>query len=199
MIADGNMSTIQLYPKSLPKENKEISNPWSTKWKTGALRKVQARSQDFFCGEGGGCVLQVKSRQSRLIWDAWTLCKDFWGVPGDISPEKINNLRSSNCWKCTEMVNLTITVLFLYHFKYFTIPSGGPFWFLGGGGFVRTPRTPPCLRACGMKLNRPKCKDLIISFAKECPELDRIFIQDYELTPVSSVKILGVHVSSDLK
>ena len=51
----------------------------------------------------------------------------------------------------------------------------------------------------GMKLNRPKCKDLIISFAKECPELDRIFIQDYELTPVSSVKILGVHVSADLK
>ena len=50
-----------------------------------------------------------------------------------------------------------------------------------------------------MKLNRPKCKDLIISFAKECPELDRIFIQDYELTPVSSVKILGVHVSADLE
>ena len=50
-----------------------------------------------------------------------------------------------------------------------------------------------------MKLNCPKCKDLIISFAKECPELDRIFIQDYELTPVSSVKILGVHVSADLK
>ena len=51
----------------------------------------------------------------------------------------------------------------------------------------------------GMKLNRPKCKDLIISIAKECPELDRVFIQDYELTPVSSVKILGVHVSADLK
>ena len=30
-------------------------------------------------------------------------------------------------------------------------------------------------------------------------ELDRIFIQDYKLTLVSSVKILGVHVSSDLK
>ena len=51
----------------------------------------------------------------------------------------------------------------------------------------------------GTKLNRPKCKDLIISFAKECPELDRIFIQDYELTPVSSVKILAVHESADLK
>ena len=31
--------------------------------------------------------------------------------------------------------------LFLYRLKYFTIPSGGPFWLLGGG--VRTPRTPP--------------------------------------------------------
>ena len=35
----------------------------------------------------------------------------------------------------------------------------------------------------GMKLNRPKSKGLIISFTKECPELDRIFIQDYERTP----------------
>ena len=56
-------------------------------------------------------------------------------------PQKKNiNLRSSNCWKCTEIVNLTIIVLFLYHFKYFTILSGGPFWFLGVGGGV--PRTP---------------------------------------------------------
>ena len=49
------------------------------------------------------------------------------GVRGHASPEKIRNLRSSNCWKCIKIVNLTITVLFLYHFKYFTIPSGGPF------------------------------------------------------------------------
>ena len=61
------------------------------------------------------------------------------------------NLKSLNCWKCTEIVNLIITVLFLYHFKYFTIPSGAPFWFLGGGGCVHTPRTPPCLRACNYR------------------------------------------------
>ena len=93
---------------------------------------------------------QVKSRQSLLIRDAWTLCKDFGGVPGDVSPEKIRNLRSSKCWKCTEMVNLTITVFFLYHFKYFTIPSGGPFWFFWGGGGACAPRAPPppCLHAC---------------------------------------------------
>ena len=30
----------------------------------------------------------------------------------------------------------------LHHFKSFTIPSGGPFLLLGGGG-VRTPCTPP--------------------------------------------------------
>ena len=36
------------------------------------------------------------------------------GVPGHASPEKIRNLRSSNCWKYIEIVNLTITVLFLY-------------------------------------------------------------------------------------
>ena len=42
------------------------------------------------------------------------------------------------------MVNLTITVLFLYHFKYFTISSGGPFWFFGGGGAC-APHAPPLL------------------------------------------------------
>ena len=71
------------------------------------------------------------------------------GGPGTCSPgKKIRNWRSLNCWKCIEIVNPTITTLFLYHFRYFTIPSGGPFWLLGGG--VRAPalRAPPCLRAC---------------------------------------------------
>ena len=59
--------------------------------------------------------------------------------------EKIRNLRSSNCWKCTEIVNLTINTLFLYHFKSFAaIPSGGPF--LAPEGEVRA--HPSCLRAC---------------------------------------------------
>ena len=31
--------------------------------------------------------------------------------------EKIRNLRSSNCWKCMEIVNPTTTTLFLFHFK----------------------------------------------------------------------------------
>ena len=57
----------------------------------------------------------------------------FGGDPGACSlGKKIRNLRSSNCWKCNEIVNPTITVLFLYHSKYFTILSGGPFWLLGG-------------------------------------------------------------------
>ena len=88
---------------------------------------------------------QVKSGQSRLIRDAWTLCKGFWGVRGHAPREKkIRNLRFLNRWKCITFVNLTITVLFLYHFKYFTIPSGGPFWLLGGGGGVRAhPAHPP--------------------------------------------------------
>ena len=82
--------------------------------------------QGFFYGEGGG---------------------GGGGVRGHASPKKIRNLRSSTCWKCTDIVNLTITLLFLYHLKYFTIPSGGPFWLLGGGGAC-APRAPPCLRAC---------------------------------------------------
>ena len=96
---------------------------------------------------------QVKSGQSRLIRDAWTLCKGFFlgggvgGRRGMFSRKKIRNLRSSNCWKCTEIVNITITLLFLYHFKYFIIASGGPF---GSWGATCAPRAPPpCLRACG--------------------------------------------------
>ena len=64
-------------------------------------------------------------------------------LPGKI----IRNLRTLNCWKCIQIVNPNTTTLFLYHFKSFTIPSGGPFWLLGGG--VRAPPPPPtpCLRA----------------------------------------------------
>ena len=85
---------------------------------------------------------QVESGQSRLTLDSWTLCKSFREVRAHASPEKIRNLRSSNCWKCIQIVNATATTLFLYHFKSFTIPSGGPFWLFGGGGAC-APRAPP--------------------------------------------------------
>ena len=59
---------------------------------------------------------------------AWTLCKGFFGgCPGACSPRKNSKFEVFKCWKCIEIVNPIITVLFLYHFKYFTIPSGGPF------------------------------------------------------------------------
>ena len=61
------------------------------------------------------------------------------------SRKKIRNLRSSNCWKCIQIVNPNITTLFLYDFESFTIPSGGPFWLLGGGGGSCSPRAPPPL------------------------------------------------------
>ena len=65
-----------------------------------------------------------------------TLQGFFLGGRGseDMLPrKKKRNLRSSNCWKCIEIANLTITLLFLYDFKSFTIPSGGPFWLLAHG------------------------------------------------------------------
>ena len=79
-----------------------------------------------------------------------TLQRFFGGSWGIVPREKNRtDLRSSNCWKCIGIVNLTITTLFFYHFKSFTIPSGGPFWLLGGGGGrVRAhPALSPCLRA----------------------------------------------------
>ena len=50
-----------------------------------------------------------------------------------------------------------------------------------------------------MKLNQSKCKDMIISFAKDPPKLDPIFVNNHELVPVSSAKILGTYISADLK
>ena len=50
-----------------------------------------------------------------------------------------------------------------------------------------------------MKLNQTKCKDMIISFALDHPKLDPIFIEEHELVPVSSAKILGMYISVDLK
>ena len=44
--------------------------------------------------------------------DGWKLCKGFREVRWHAYPEKIRNLSSSNCWKCIEIVNLTITTLF---------------------------------------------------------------------------------------
>ena len=67
------------------------------------------------------------------------------GAGGMLPRKKNRNLRSSNCRKCIEIVNLTITLLFLYHFKCFTIPSGGPFWL--PGGMRADSAHPPCLRA----------------------------------------------------
>ena len=69
----------------------------------------------------------------------------FLGGPEACSPVKNRNLRYSNCWKCIEIVNPTITTLVLYHFKSFTIPSGGPFWF---------PRAPPPPPAYGPEMTR---------------------------------------------
>ena len=57
--------------------------------------------------------------------------------------KKIRNLRSSKCWKCIQIVIPTTTTLVLYHFKSFTISSGGPFWLLGGGGVRAHPAHPP--------------------------------------------------------
>ena len=42
-------------------------------------------------------------------------------------------------------------------------------------------------------------KDLVITFAKEKPQLSPLFIQNYELAPVKSAKVLGIHLSADIK
>ena len=50
-----------------------------------------------------------------------------------------------------------------------------------------------------MQLNHSKCKELIISFAKNKPQLHPLLLQDYSMVPVLSTKIWGIHLSSDLR
>ena len=60
----------------------------------------------------------------------------FLGGPGACSfREKIRNLRFSNCWKCTEIINPTITNVIFVSFKFLYDP------------IRRTFLAPPCLRA----------------------------------------------------
>ena len=47
-------------------------------------------------------------------------------------------------------------------------------------------------------LNQSKCKELIISFAKDVPNLRPLFIKDHCISPVPSAKVLGLYFSSDL-
>ena len=48
-------------------------------------------------------------------------------------------------------------------------------------------------------LNESKCKELRISFSKSPPDFDPITINNKELEVVESVKLLGMHISNDLK
>lgn len=51
----------------------------------------------------------------------------------------------------------------------------------------------------GFQLNKRKCKELRISFAKNEPEFDPIWVNHQTLETVKSIKLLGLNISSDLK
>ena len=83
---------------------------------------------------GGGAYL--KNRDQIINAMQVPKSQGSQGVRGHASPKHFCNFRSSICWKCTEIVNPTITTLFCNVFlkKPFIIPSDGPFLLLGGGG-----------------------------------------------------------------
>ena len=49
------------------------------------------------------------------------------------------------------------------------------------------------------QLNEAKCKELRITFAKTDPQFDPILVNDKLLETVSTAKLLGLNISSDLK
>ena len=78
------------------------------------------------------------SQVNRLIWDGWLLCLGFWGFWGMLLPgKKLEIWGFQTAGNALKLSILPSPTLFLYRLKSFTIPSGGPFWFLGAG--VRTP------------------------------------------------------------
>ena len=65
----------------------------------------------------------------------------FLGDPGACSfREKIRNLRFSNCWKCTEIINPTISNVIFVSFKILYDPIRRTF--LAPGGAACAPCTP---------------------------------------------------------
>ena len=67
----------------------------------------------------------------------------FWGAPGICSfrEKKLQNLRFSNCWKCTEIINPTITNVIFVSFKILYDPIRRTF--LAPGGRRAHPAPPP--------------------------------------------------------
>ena len=51
----------------------------------------------------------------------------------------------------------------------------------------------------GFQLNERKCKELRISFARNKPEFDPIWVNRQTLATVNSVELLGLNISSDLR
>lgn len=49
------------------------------------------------------------------------------------------------------------------------------------------------------QLNESKCKELRISFSKTPPDLDAVMINDKPIEVVTSVKLLGLNITNDLK
>ena len=114
-ICDLEMLDIQVVCSSYDKYHDNLTKMYfSVHW----LVKADLQNWD---GIGD---FQVKLGQPRLNRDGWTLCKVFRGGPAACYnvPWKF-----ANCWKCIEIVNPTITMLFCIILNL----TGGPFWLLG--------------------------------------------------------------------
>ena len=135
-----------------------------------------------------------------------TLLGFLGGPPGASIPKKFRNFRSSNCWKCGKIVNPTITTLYLGHFKFFTVPSGGPFWLVRGGG-----GTLPFQQACSYTPNLTGkkhtistfvdqtrillCKGLQTKMASYAPDKKAIFSRNFLSFYFRSTSCKQVHIS----
>ena len=98
------------------------------------------------------------SQVNRLIRDGWLLCLSFWGGSwGMLLPGKIRNLRFSNCWKCTEIINSTITNVIFVSFKIFHDPTTRTYLTpRGRRAHPAHPPPPPRAYGPGQPLNRSK-------------------------------------------
>ena len=94
-------------------------------------------------GGGGGCGAYLKNRDQidnvGMIGHASS--EDTWvlGESGGMLPQKILKFENLKLLETHSNCQFYHDHVILYHFKYFTIPSGGPFWSPWGEGMRAHP------------------------------------------------------------
>ena len=97
----------------------------------------------------------------------------------------VNSLAHLDSWRWKYMDDLTVAESFNINLDSSNIQESAD-------------RVSQCVKDLRMKLNPAKCKEMLMCFQKSLPDIPNILIEDKQLQRVSTYKLLGVHISTDL-